>query len=138
MHASVNCAKTLILWASTIDPRFCLRLPSCCPGFESQAHHLRFYQFIFELCDVKRTKINKKGAGNGPRIRRQNLCPIRPFSLLHSFPFLFVWRARSSPFNFPYMSICQSVVLRWACASTYLSFCLPICLHLHLCSYLAI
>ena len=25
-----------------------LYLPSCHPGFESQAHHLRFYQFKFE------------------------------------------------------------------------------------------
>ena len=29
----------------------------------SQAHHLRFYQFIFELCDVKMTKINKERPG---------------------------------------------------------------------------
>ena len=27
----------------------CLRLPSCHPGFESQAHHLCFYQFKFEF-----------------------------------------------------------------------------------------
>ena len=33
------------------------------PRFESQAHHLRFYQFIFELCDVKMTKINKERPG---------------------------------------------------------------------------
>ena len=25
------------------------RLPSCHPGFESQAHHLRFFQFKFEF-----------------------------------------------------------------------------------------
>ena len=34
-----------------------LRLPSCCNGFESQAHHLCFHQFI-ELCNVEKTKIN--------------------------------------------------------------------------------
>ena len=39
----------------------CLQLPSCHPGLESQAHQLRFYQFIFELCHVEKTKINKKG-----------------------------------------------------------------------------
>ena len=33
------------------------------PGFESQAHHLCFYQFIFELCHVEKTKINKKRSG---------------------------------------------------------------------------
>ena len=47
-----------------------LRLPSCHPRFKSQAHHLRFFQFIlFKLyiChlnwNVKRTKINKKRPG---------------------------------------------------------------------------
>ena len=30
------------------------------PGFESQAHHLHFYQLLFELCHVERTKINEK------------------------------------------------------------------------------
>ena len=47
-----------------------LRLPSCHPGFESQAHHLCLFQFIlFKLyiChlnwNVKRTKINKKRPG---------------------------------------------------------------------------
>ena len=42
-----------------------LRLPSCRPGFESQAHHLHFYQFI-ELCNVEKTKIRQKEAGIGP------------------------------------------------------------------------
>ena len=39
---------------------------SCCPGFESQAHHLCFYHFKSFLCftcHVKRTKINKKRPG---------------------------------------------------------------------------
>ena len=27
----------------------CSRLPSCHPRFESQAHHLRFFQFKFEF-----------------------------------------------------------------------------------------
>ena len=35
-----------------------LRLPSCHPGFESQAHHLSFYQFIFELYHMEKTKLN--------------------------------------------------------------------------------
>ena len=40
----------------------CLCLPSCIPGFESQAHHLCFYhlQYLCYICHVKRTKINKK------------------------------------------------------------------------------
>ena len=36
-----------------------LRLPFCRPGFESEAHHLCFHEFI-ELCNGGRTKINKK------------------------------------------------------------------------------
>ena len=40
-----------------------LWLPSCCPSFKSQAHHLQFYQFIFELCHTEKTKIIKKRPG---------------------------------------------------------------------------
>ena len=47
------------------DQWICQHLPSCCPGFKSQAHHLRFRQFI-DLCNAERTKINKKEAGIGP------------------------------------------------------------------------
>ena len=39
----------------------CLQLPSCHPGFESQAHDLHFCQFIFELGRVEKTKITKRG-----------------------------------------------------------------------------
>ena len=38
--------------------RFCL--PSCRPRFESQAHHLCFYQFEFELWHVEKTKNKQK------------------------------------------------------------------------------
>ena len=37
-----------------------LHLPSCCPEFESQAHHLCFYQAKFDLWHVEKTKINRK------------------------------------------------------------------------------
>ena len=49
----------------------CLCFPSCCPGFESQVHHLRFYQFKFEfkLWHVEKTKINRKEAGIGPFLK---------------------------------------------------------------------
>ena len=47
-----------------------LRLSSCRLGFESQAHHLHFFQLILFLLyighlnwNVKRTKINKKRPG---------------------------------------------------------------------------
>ena len=41
-------------------------LPFCHPGFESQEHHLFFFQCIFELCHVEKTKINEKEARSGP------------------------------------------------------------------------
>ena len=40
-----------------------LRLPSRRPGFEYQTHQLRFYQIIFDLRHVEKTKINKKRSG---------------------------------------------------------------------------
>ena len=46
----------------------CLSLSSCRPRFESQAHHLHFHQFI-ELCNVEKTKINRKVAGIGPFLK---------------------------------------------------------------------
>ena len=43
----------------------CLHLPFCRPGFESQAHHLRFYhlKYLCNICRVKRPKINQKRSG---------------------------------------------------------------------------
>ena len=53
------------VWASkcaTIAQWIRLRIQSCHPGFESQAHHLSFYQFVFELCLVEKTKTKQKEA----------------------------------------------------------------------------
>ena len=54
-----------MLGVAAIAQWICLRLPSCCPGFESQAHHLHFYnlQYLCYICHVERTKINKKRPG---------------------------------------------------------------------------
>ena len=52
-------------WGTAIAQWIRLRLPFCHPGFESQAHHLHFNQFI-KLCNVEKTKINKNEAGIGP------------------------------------------------------------------------
>ena len=38
--------KINTLWVAAIAPCFHLRQPSCGPWFESQAHHLRFFQFV--------------------------------------------------------------------------------------------
>ena len=49
-----------------------LCLPSCGPGLESEAHHLRFYsQILYYICHCieKRTKINKEEPGFGPYFR---------------------------------------------------------------------
>ena len=41
---------TRMLGSATIVQWICLHLPSSRPGFESQAHHLRFYQFSKLIC----------------------------------------------------------------------------------------
>ena len=44
---------------AAIAPWFCLRLPSCGPGFESQALHLCFFQFVIDLwCEKDENKQN--------------------------------------------------------------------------------
>ena len=50
---------------AAIAPWFRLRLPSCSPGFESQAHHLRFFQFVLKLYR-ENNKNKQKEAGIGP------------------------------------------------------------------------
>ena len=50
-----------IFWGAAIAQWIRQRLPSCCPGFKSQALHQHCYKFIFYLCHVK--KINKKRSG---------------------------------------------------------------------------
>ena len=48
---------------AAIAPWFHLRLPSCGPGFESQAHHLCFFSICIEILMRKERKINKKRPG---------------------------------------------------------------------------
>ena len=56
-------------------PWFCLHPPSCCPGFESQAHHLRFFNLHCWnwncICywNEKRTKINGKRGRDWPILK---------------------------------------------------------------------
>ena len=42
-------SRFFIAWGAPIAQWIRLRLPPCCPGFESQAHHLIFFQFEFKL-----------------------------------------------------------------------------------------
>ena len=51
---------------SSIAQWICLRLPSCHPRFESQTHHLGFYQFILKLYTLEKTKINIKRGRDWP------------------------------------------------------------------------
>ena len=66
-------------WGAAIAQWIRLRLPSCRPGFESQAHHLRFLQSKFVLychCVGKRTKINKKRGRVWPIFKKQLQCAV--------------------------------------------------------------
>ena len=45
---------------------FRLRLPSCGPGFESQALHLRFFQFVLLKLYRENNENKQKEAGIGP------------------------------------------------------------------------
>ena len=45
---------------------FCLRLPYCGPGFKSQAHHLRFFQFVLLKLYRENNGNKQKEAGIGP------------------------------------------------------------------------
>ena len=83
------------------------------PRFESQAHHLRFYQFIFELCDVKRTKINKKRARQWPtnkKTKSMSNSSLQSASFI-SFPLRLAGSFKSFQFSLHvYLSICGSAV----------------------------
>ena len=58
---------TLTYWASAIAQWICLRLPTCGPGFESQAQQVRLAFFNLNLnCNVKCTKIKQKEDGIDP------------------------------------------------------------------------
>ena len=59
-----------------------LRLPSCHPSFESQAHYLCFYRITFELCHVQKTYINKKRSGLGYFLKKQIIWKLNPSEIL--------------------------------------------------------
>ena len=67
-HHDFNYHKVLIKGGRhAIALWFCLRLPSWGTGFESQAHHLCFFQFVLELWPEKNEN-KQKEAGIGPFI----------------------------------------------------------------------
>ena len=67
-----QCNNSLELeWVGAIAPRFCLRLPSCGPGFESQAHHLCFFQFVLLKLYQENNENKQKEARIGPYLKKQ-------------------------------------------------------------------
>ena len=56
---------------AAIAPWFCLHLPSCGPGFESQAHHLCFFQFILLKLYRENDENKQKEARIGPFFQKK-------------------------------------------------------------------
>ena len=78
---------------AAIAQYICLHLTSCHPGFESQAKYLRVFQFIFELCHVGKTKINKKRPelAHFLKVCTLSFSEITPFALFDPRLIHFVW-----------------------------------------------
>ena len=53
-------------WVATIAPWFRLHLPSCGPKFESQAHHLCFFQFVLLKLYQENNENKQKEPGISP------------------------------------------------------------------------
>ena len=53
-------------WAVVIAPWFCLHLLLCSPGFEFQAHHQHYFQFVFWKLQQEKDENKQKEAGIGP------------------------------------------------------------------------
>ena len=51
---------------ATIAPWFCLCLPSCDSWFESQAHHLRFFEFVLLKLEWEEDKNKQKRGWRWP------------------------------------------------------------------------
>ena len=55
---------------AAIAPWFHLRLQSCGPGFEYQAHHLCFFQFVLLKLYRENNENKQKEAGIGPFLKK--------------------------------------------------------------------
>ena len=53
--------KHMSSWGAAIAQWIHLCLPSCRPGFQSDAHHLRFINLYLNCVMWKKTKVNKRG-----------------------------------------------------------------------------
>ena len=82
---SINCRGLITkntYWVAATAPWFCLHLPSCSPGLESQAHHLHFYQFVLKLYQEKNEN-KQKEAGIGPFFKKTPTCAAAIASWCH-------------------------------------------------------
>ena len=68
-----------------------LRLPSRRPGFEYQTHQLRFYQIIFDLRHVEKTKINKKRSGLA-HFKKGHTQPLFAYSVFSAAQAILEWK----------------------------------------------
>ena len=66
MSVSIPTVNIWWEWGAAIAPWFRLGLPSCGPGFESQAHHLCFFQFVLLKFYPENNENKQKEAGIGP------------------------------------------------------------------------
>ena len=62
----------------------CLRLPSCRPGFESQAHHLCFHQFIKKIVYCGKDE-NKQKRGRDRSIFKSIVNYFYSLTLVYNF-----------------------------------------------------
>ena len=63
-------SKLQFCGVAAIAPWFCLRLPSCSPGFKSQALHLCFFQFVLLKLYRENNENKQKEAGIGPFLKK--------------------------------------------------------------------
>ena len=69
------------IWVAAIALWLRLRLPFCGRGFETQAHHLCFFNLYWN-CNEKRTKINKKRLGLA-HFYKKNIWSMHAFQIIH-------------------------------------------------------
>ena len=83
-HYTIFFEQRWFAWVAAIAPWFRLRPPSCGPGFESQAHRLRFFQFILLKLYRENSKNKQKDAWIGPfkKINKDDLLSSIPHSLM--------------------------------------------------------
>ena len=73
----VDLVTLLKLRVAAIAPWFRLRLPSCGPGFDSQALHLYFFQFVLlELCRENNENKKTKSGRDWPFFKKKTLLKL--------------------------------------------------------------